>query len=144
MWFHHSSTRRQISQTRPILSYLNQVTANHYIVGQYRSSNEFQKVACMTVPQHVIMSGSPKSPASRLFTQPFYFQGTDQRKHQSSASLAFVRRIQRWPANSPHKWPVTRKMFPFDDVIMKPCRITCLIASLGKMTYGVHLKTYVD
>ena len=21
--------------------------------------------------------------------------------------------------NSPHKWPVTRKMFPFDDVIMK-------------------------
>ena len=24
----------------------------------------------------------------------------------------------RWPVNSPHKWPVTRKMFPFDDVIM--------------------------
>ena len=23
-----------------------------------------------------------------------------------------------WPANSPHKRPVTRKMFPFDDVIM--------------------------
>ena len=22
------------------------------------------------------------------------------------------------PVNSPHKWPVTRKMFPFDDVIM--------------------------
>ena len=22
------------------------------------------------------------------------------------------------PANSPHKWPVTREMFPFDDVIM--------------------------
>ena len=42
----------------------------------------------------------------------------DQRKHQSSASLAFVRGILRWPVNSPHKWPVTRKMFPFDDVIM--------------------------
>ena len=42
----------------------------------------------------------------------------DQRKHQSSASLAFVRRINRSPVNSPHKWPVTRKMFPFDDVIM--------------------------
>ena len=26
--------------------------------------------------------------------------------------------IHRWPVNSPHKWPVTRKMFPFDDVIM--------------------------
>ena len=38
-----------------------------------------------------------------------------QRKHQSVASLAFV----RGPVNSPHKWPVTRKMFPFDGVIMK-------------------------
>ena len=41
-----------------------------------------------------------------------------QRKHQSSASLAFVRGIHRRPVNSPHKWPVTWKMFPFDDVIM--------------------------
>ena len=44
--------------------------------------------------------------------------GADQRKHQSSASLAFVRRIHRRPGNSPHIWPVTRKFFPFDDVIM--------------------------
>ena len=42
----------------------------------------------------------------------------DQRKQQSSASLAFVREIPRRPANSPHKWPVTRKFFPFDNVIM--------------------------
>ena len=42
----------------------------------------------------------------------------DQRKHQSSASLAFMRGIHRGPVNSPHNWPVTRKMFPFDDVIM--------------------------
>ena len=47
------------------------------------------------------------------------YSGADQRKHQSSASLAFVRGIHRWPVNSPHKWPVTRKMFPFDDVIME-------------------------
>ena len=46
------------------------------------------------------------------------YWGTDQRKHQSSASLAFVRGIHRGPVNSPHKGPVTRKMFPFDDVIM--------------------------
>ena len=44
--------------------------------------------------------------------------GADQRKHESSASLAFVRGIHRWPANSPHKGPVTRKMSPHDDVIM--------------------------
>ena len=29
-----------------------------------------------------------------------------------------VRGIHRWPVNSPHKRPVTRKIFPFDDVIM--------------------------
>ena len=43
----------------------------------------------------------------------------DRRKHQSSMSLAFVRGIHRWQVNSPHKGPVTRKMFPFDDVIME-------------------------
>ena len=45
--------------------------------------------------------------------------GVDQRKHQNSASLAFVRRIHWWPMNSPRKGPVTRKMLPFDYVIMK-------------------------
>ena len=38
------------------------------------------------------------------------YLGTDQRKHQSSASLAFVRGIHRWPVNFPHKGPVTRKL----------------------------------
>ena len=46
------------------------------------------------------------------------YSDADHRKHQSSASLAFVRVIHRGPVNSPHEWPVTRKMFPFDDVIM--------------------------
>ena len=46
------------------------------------------------------------------------YSDANQRKHQSSASLAFVRGIHRGPVKSPHKWPVTRKMFPFDDVIM--------------------------
>ena len=42
----------------------------------------------------------------------------NQRVQQSSSSLAFVRGINRWPVNTPHKGTVTRKMFPFDDVIM--------------------------
>ena len=46
------------------------------------------------------------------------YSDADQRKHQSSTSLAFVRGIHRGPVNSPHKWPVTLKMCPFDDVIM--------------------------
>ena len=46
------------------------------------------------------------------------YPGADHRKYQSSASLAFVREIHRSPVNSPHKGPVTRKMFPSNDVIM--------------------------
>ena len=49
--------------------------------------------------------------------------GRRSKKHQSSASLAFVRGIHRGPVNSPHKWPVTRKMFSFDDVIMRKALI---------------------
>ena len=40
------------------------------------------------------------------------YSDADQRKHQSSASLALVRRIHQGPVNFPHKWPVTRKVFP--------------------------------
>ena len=46
------------------------------------------------------------------------YSDADQRKHQSSASLAFVWGIHRGPVDSAHKWPVTLKMFSFDDVIM--------------------------
>ena len=46
------------------------------------------------------------------------YSGANQRKHQSSASLVFVRRIIRWPVNSRHRGPVTGKMLPLDDVIM--------------------------
>ena len=59
-----------------------------------------------------------KSPAWRLFTQPF-IQEADQRKHPSSVSLAFVRGIHQWPMNSPHRGPITRKMFQFDNIIMR-------------------------
>ena len=51
--------------------------------------------------------------ASQITSLTIYYStgylGADQRKHQSSASLAFVREIQGRPVNSPHKGPVTRK-----------------------------------
>ena len=47
------------------------------------------------------------------------YSDADHWKHQSFASLAFVRAGNSpGPVNSPHEGPVTRKMFPFDDVIM--------------------------
>ena len=66
----------------------------------------------------VIMSQTASQITSLTIVCLIVYSGTDQRKHQSSASLAFVRRIHRRPVNSPLKWPVTRKMFPFDDAIM--------------------------
>ena len=59
------------------------------------------------------------------------YSGADQRKHWSSASLALVSGIQRRPVNSPHKGPVSRKMFPFDDVIM----ITSLTCNVDGMAF---------
>ena len=75
----------------------------------------------------VIMGTMASQITSLIIVYSTVYSGADQRKHQSSASLAFVRGIHRGPVNSPHKWPVTRKMFPFDDVIMKRC---CLLPSL--------------
>ena len=46
-----------------------------------------------------------------------WFKRRSKKKNRSSASLAIVWGIYRWPVNSPHKWPVTQKMFPFDDAI---------------------------
>ena len=66
----------------------------------------------------VIISTVPSQITSVSFVFSTVCSGTDQGKHRSSASLAFVRGIHRWPVNSPHKGPVTRKMFSFDDVII--------------------------
>ena len=66
----------------------------------------------------VIMSAMASQITSLTIVYSTVYSGADQRKHQSSASLSFVRGIHRWPVNSPHKRPITRKMFPFDDVIM--------------------------
>ena len=66
----------------------------------------------------VIMSAMASQITSLTIVCPTVCSFADQRIHQSSASLAFVRGIHRWPMNSPHKGPVTRKKFPFDDVIM--------------------------
>ena len=68
-----------------------------------------------------IMGSMASQITSLTIVNSTVYYGADQRKHQSSASLAFVRGIHR--VNSPQKWPVTRKMLLFDDVIM-PCLIS--------------------
>ena len=67
----------------------------------------------------VIMSTMASQITSLTLVYSTVYSDADQRKHHSSTSLAFVRGIHRSPVNSLHKWPVTRKMFPFEDVIMQ-------------------------
>ena len=64
------------------------------------------------------------------------YPDADQRKHQSFASLAFVRGIHQEPVNSPHKGPVTRKLFPFVDVIMGATNTT-IAQFLGELRVGI-------
>ena len=71
------------------------------------------------------MSSMPSQITSITIVYSNVYSGTDKKNHQSSAALAFafVRGIHRWPVNSPHKGPVTRKIFPFGDVIMSQTRL---------------------
>ena len=82
---------------------------------------------------------------SRLFTESSV-QAQIKKKHQSSAPLAFLRGIHPWPVNSPHKGPVTRKMFAFDDVIMegKECRVLkWKYSALSSNSYPISLKLQI-
>ena len=84
-----------------------------------------------------------KSPASRLFTQPF-IQTQIKQNIKSSAALAFVRGIHRGPVNSPHKWPVTPKRVPFDDVITglwKSMHNTAPVSCCGKYSIAMMIES---
>ena len=59
----------------------------------------------------VIMTAMASQITSLAIVYSSVYSGADQRKHQSSGSLAFKRGIHRGPVNSPHKWPVARKTF---------------------------------
>ena len=66
----------------------------------------------------VIMGAMASQITSITIVYLAVYSGEDQRKNQSSASLAFVRAIHWWPVNFPHKGPVMWKTIPFDYVIM--------------------------
>ena len=84
-------------------------------------------LSVMSIHYNDVIMGSMVSQITSLtIVYSAVYSGADQRKHQSSASLAFVRGIHRGPVNSPHKWPTTREMFPFDDVIMEQRRLNVM------------------
>ena len=73
---------------------------------------------CIFLYCYVIMGAIVSQITSFTIVYSTVYWGADQRKHQSSTSLAFVRGIHRSPVNSQHKWPVTRQMFPIDEVMI--------------------------
>ena len=105
------------------------------------------------VPGHyddVIMGTIASQITSLTIVYSTVYSDTDQRKYQSSASLAFVRGIHRRPVNSPHKWPVTRKVFPFDDVIMPNHYLSLcwfiinpMLKNLSQWNIDQHMKLFI-
>ena len=91
---------------------------------------------CTEHDSYVIMSAIASQITGVSSVSSAVCSGADRRKHQCSASLAFVRGIHRSPVNSPHKGPVTRKLFLFDDVIMDLC---CYIIDLGRLVWCISL-----
>ena len=87
----------------------------------------------------VIMSMMASQITSLMIVYSTVSSSVDQRKHQSSASLAFVQRIYWWPVNSPHKGPVTRKIFHLmtsscdTKVLISPWAICLFTASSHKI-----------
>ena len=109
----HRGTRRA-TQLQDVRSIWNFIVSFNLVVRRSKSASLIGEEAY----SDVIMGAMASQITSLTIVYLTVYSGPDQRKHQSSASLAFVRGIHRSPVNSPHKWPVTWKMFPFDDVVM--------------------------
>ena len=90
-------------------------------LGEAMPGHSFESCLVLQFQGHysdVIMSAMASQITGVSFLYSIVSSGVDQRKHQRSASLAFVRGIHWWPVNSPLRGPVTRNMFPLDDVIV--------------------------
>ena len=95
----------------------------------------------------VIMGEMGHPIASRTIVYSTVYSGADQRKHQSSVSLAFVRGIYQRPVKSPQKCPVTRKMCLFSITINK-CVISfvliCKKLCVQMLRHKIPWYTYTD
>ena len=87
----------------------------------------------------VIMSPMTYQITSLTIVYSTVYFDTDQWKHQSSASLAFVNGIHRWPVNSPHKGPVMTSSWVLPQVIC--CRFPTMDTTSANCN---HQKTNLD
>ena len=109
--FHHSSSTSQVFNT-PNAVRFHGISSEPF--WKYFQENKF--LLCYKELWHfndVIMGAMASQLTSLTNVYSTVYSVADQRQHQSSASLAFVRGIHPGPVNSRHKRPVTRKMFPY-------------------------------
>ena len=86
----------------------------------------------------VIMGAIASQITSLTIVYSTVYSDADQRKHQSFASLAFVRGIHRGPVNFPHKWPVTRIFFHLMTSSWVECfRIWCEYETRIALSTGI-------
>ena len=110
-----------IERSCQIYNSLSHIRLNYNLLSTLKTTNDCHE-ECQERTNHysdVIMGVMATQISSLMIVYSTVYSGANQRNHQRSASLAFVRGIHQWPVNSPHKGPVTQKKFPFDDVIMK-------------------------
>ena len=107
------------------------------------SPNLFQELALVRLPVTSQWARwRLQSPAllNRLFKR--------RSKKTSKLRVTVISLCDRWPVNSPHKGPVTRQMFPFDDVIMygKSCvanlRLLAIMHELNYIVYGTAMSRW--
>ena len=107
----HSSTLRVRNVYSSTLRITNRNDPLHQLNTSPHMARDFVEMVDQSHYSDVIMGTMASQITSLTIVYSTVYSGTDQRKHQSSVSLVFVRRIHRWPVNSPHKGPVTREMF---------------------------------
>ena len=110
--------RHQVTDIDEVLCGSGQAQVLAQVGSSLVCSTNLSQYGCVSHYNDVIMSAMASQITSLKIVYPTVYSGADQRKHQSSVSLAFMWGIHRWSVNSPHKWPVTLKIFPFDDVIV--------------------------
>ena len=139
-WYSQRRSRDMISQDLVShFAWRHQVVIRRSI--KFTIDIEAWKTTCLNLQpishyDDVIMGAITSQITSLTIVYSAVYSDADQSKHQSSASLAFVWGIHRGPVNSAHKWPITRKRFPFDDVIMMPANgITNFIQIAIKIWY---------
>ena len=97
-------------------------------------------IICFNHYDDVIMSDITSQFTSLTIVYSIVYSDADQRKHQSSASLAFVWGIHRGPVNSPHKWQLRGKCF---HLMTSSCKPHTHCQYMTDNTYWLeHITTY--